>query len=202
LRYALMSVNDERAKNKAVLRSALKRWEEVPLPFYTPDTIKDAPFELAVNKTNLLKGQLAFWYSAMSSLSVAPGLVVEDDSMVLLPPKNLKYFLDDLPGDTDFAALCIPLDELDRFDESFLVTRKLCRIWQTKATAATYYTQQGADKIRWLVERDGIIDQYDGQIMTYAREGELTGYTTRGDRPPLMSTRNLRSQIQYTEWVQ
>lgn len=208
MKYTLMSVSDVRAEKKKSIRARLSRWEEVNMEFVdwrSAQQVQEAirEFQIKFHRPNMRHGQRAFLLSAFRALSVAPGFVIEDDA-ILVPgfASKAERFIQKCPENIDFAALMIPLDHLDKFQPPDYLGNGICRIYQPGATAVTYYSERGAQKIRDLFDRDGSIAQYDVQIFNYARGGELNGYTTHPSQEKLATiTDGEPSQIQNTEII-
>lgn len=49
-----------------------------------------------------------------------------------------------------------------------------------------YISEQGALKIKSLIERDGITGQWDDQLYDYASRGELKGFSSKPSLPDIV----------------
>lgn len=125
-------------------------------------------------------GHLGIWYTVLNSFELAPHVTFEDDA--LLGPNfmlNWKFSYRQMPEDTDFFSLFLPRDSDHLYTEDLAVSSRLTRVYQRYGGVSMYYTKRGVEKIRALLERDGITNQYDNQLYAYAKAGELNGYCSK-----------------------
>lgn len=132
-------------------------------------------------------GQLGIWYTVLNSFEMVPHVTFEDDA-ILGADFSLMWEMRfrQMPNDTDFFSLFIPRDSDHMYNESLSVSRYLTRTYQRYGGVSMYYTEQGVDKIRKLLERDGIRDQYDDTLYAYSKAGELNGYCSKPTVPDLV----------------
>jgi hypothetical protein len=65
-----------------------------------------------------------------------------------------------------------------------------------------YYSEQGAQKLKTLLERDGFTGQYDDTLYMYAKASELNGYCSKPTRPDLVYITGLeKSIVQETDYA-
>ncbi len=134
-----------------------------------------------------LVGQLGIWYTVLNSFELAPHVTFEDDAM--LGPNfplmwNMVKAL--MPKDTDFFSLFLPRDSDHLYNEDMAVNRLITRTYQRYGGVSMYYTEQGVEKIRNLLKRDGITGQYDDTLYAYSKSGELNGYCSKPTMPDLV----------------
>jgi hypothetical protein len=132
-------------------------------------------------------GQLGIWYTVLNSFELAPHVTFEDDAL-LNPNFALVWRMTQpwIPKDTDFFSLFLPRDSDHLWDESMSVNKRVTRTYQRYGGVSMYYTQQGVEKIKSLLKRDGIRDQYDNTLYAYAKAGELNGYCQKPTLPDLV----------------
>jgi hypothetical protein len=216
MKYTIFQVDDSRQHYVDAIRRELSMWDgwdEVKTECVDgriPEQLAAAqakhPYEIVENRTMgfPLKGHLGIWYTVLNALEQAPIVTFEDDA-ILLDYFGFEFMqrMKHLPNDADFFALFIPRDSdhmcLPRHDFG---STKLCRIYQPYGGVSMYYTEQGAKKIKKLLERDGLTDQYDNRLMNYAWHGELNGYTSKPSYPDLVRiTGEETSIVQETEYA-
>jgi len=136
-----------------------------------------------INTDDIKVGQLGIYLTVLNALWMDPGkqIVTFEDDAILHPLFNDIFWpiTSELPRDTDAFALFLPRDQDHVFDESMMVGKHVCRAYQRYGGVSMLWTPQGADKFLDLVERDGIIDQWDNQLFKYAKAGEMNVYTQR-----------------------
>ena len=132
-------------------------------------------------------GHLGIWYTVLNSFILAPHVTFEDDAL-LNPNFMLEWSMREmqLPQDTDFFSLFLPRDSDHMYHDGLAVSSRLCRTYQRYGGVSMHYTKQGVDKIKSLLERDGIIDQYDNQLYAYSKSGELNGYCSKPELTDLV----------------
>lgn len=212
MNYCIFSIDDSRKhytdKIRAVMSAAC--WEETPVRSVNGkheaerEYFRHAVHPYKIN-ANLRVGQLGIWYTVLNALEQAPILTFEDDA--LINPQDFADRIDEvlltLPEDTDFFSLFLPRDSDHLFNEGMLVTSKITRTYQRYGGVSMIHTKQGADKIRALLERDGITGQYDDVLYEYSRRGELNGYCLSPKEPDLVYISGLEESIvQNTEFLE
>lgn len=132
-------------------------------------------------------GHLGIWYTVLNSFELAPHVTFEDDA--ILGPNfmlNWQMRFSRMPKDTDFFSLFLPRDSDHLYNESMAVNRYITRTYQRYGGVSMYYTEKGVEKIKALLESDGITGQYDDTLYRYAKLGELKGYCSKPSLPDLV----------------
>lgn len=207
MNYTIFSIDESRSHYKALLRNRMLGWYEYSnmavngndrplLEAYRGIHDYEVNFEARV-------GQLGIWYGVLNALDYAPLVTFEDDALLntnFTAHWALRY--NHLPEDIDFFALFIPRDSDHLFVEASAVNKYITPIYQNYGGVSMYYTEQGAEKIKALLRRDGLTAQYDEQLLAYAKAGELNGYCSRPDVPDLVYiTGEEKSIVQESEWL-
>lgn len=192
MKYTIYSVNDDRFNYKMKLRSKLRGWDEVDIECVdgrVPEELAKAVSEhgIEIVKPDIRVGQLGVWYTFLNALKKAP-LITFDDDAILHNDFKVEFYirLAELPMDADFFALFLPRDSDHMASPSNYIGDCLTKAYAKYGGVSFYITEQGAKKIRALVERDGIKQQYDDQLYTYVRNGELNGYSSQPELSDLV----------------
>lgn len=149
-------------------------------------------------------GHLGIWYSVLNALDHAPIVTFEDDALLHDDfQNNFEYRVAELPDDWDFFSLFIPRDSDKIFDERRdSVGESVCKTYQRYGGVSMYYSAQGAQKIKALLERDGLTGQYDDTLYMYAKAGELNGYCSKPSWADLVYITGLeKSIVQETDYA-
>lgn len=189
LKYTIFSIDDSRKHYTDAIKRELSNWEQVKTECVNgsvPEQLARAQ-ERHPYSVNFLPeygvpkvGHLGIWYTVLNSLEHAPHVTFEDDAMLSMGfTLAFKTRYQQIPGDADFFSLFLPRDSDHMYNESMSVSTSLTRVYQRYGGVSMYYTPQGADKIRKLLERDGITGQYDDTLYRYAKAGELNGYCSK-----------------------
>lgn len=141
-------------------------------------------------------GHLGIWYTVLNSFELAPHVTFEDDA-ILNPNFDLLWKMrsGEMPEDTDFFSLFLPRDSDHLWTPELSVSKHITRTYQRYGGVSMYYTQAGVEKIRALLERDGITDQYDNTLYSYAKSGELNGYCSKPEHADLVYISGLEDSI-------
>lgn len=207
MEYTIFSVDDSRQHYTTRIRQALPGWNELALRCI--DGRKPEQLQAAMDiypypvRYPALVGQLGIWYGVMGALDHAPLVTFEDDA--LLNSNFLAVFesrVKELPEDADFFSLFLPRDSDHMYSIDKSVSDSLCKTYQRYGGVSMYYTEQGAKKIKALLERDGITGQYDDTLYHYSKTGELNGYCSKPSLPDLVYISGLEDSIvQETEYL-
>jgi len=145
---------------------------------------KEHPYEVHGQFT---LGQLGIWFGVLNALEEAPIVTFEDDALLgEFFEARLNAALKELPEDADFFSLFIPRDSDHLWTSDKSVGHFVTKVYQRYGGVSMYYTEQGAKKIKALLERDGIRHQYDDTFYEYAKTGELNGYCLKPEHPDLV----------------
>jgi hypothetical protein len=185
MRYTIYSVNDDRFQYKMKLRSKLKGWNEIKVdcvdgrdPAQLDKAVSEHDVEIV--KPDIRVGQLGVWYTFLNALEEAPLVTFDDDALVcenFTTEFALRFA--ELPDDADFFALFLPRDSDHMASPSNYVGTMLSKAYARYGGVSFWFSEQGAEKIKALVKRDGIKMQYDDQLYSYVKTGELNGYSSR-----------------------
>lgn len=208
-KYTIFSVDDSRAhyieKMRPVLSSFMDEVETYCVDGRIPEELKKAqekhPYEV---KYDAKVGQLGIWYTVLNALENAPILTLEDDALLHENfPDRFGWNIREWQHDTDFFSLFLPRDSDHLYDENRdRIGHYTCRTYQRYGGVSMYYTKQGAEKIKALLERDGITGQYDDTLYAYSKAGELNGYCSIPSLPDLVYITGLEDSIvQETEYA-
>jgi hypothetical protein len=203
MRYTVFSLDDRRyhyvEKIHKYLRPhgwADRRTEKVN-GAHAPSLAKNIErYGYAINFPKAKVGHLGIWYTVLNSFELAPHVTFEDDAM-LNPNFDLlwKMRFREMPEDTDYFSLFIPRDSDHLYTPDLSVSKHITRTYQRYGGVSMYYTQAGVEKIRALLERDGITDQYDNTLYKYAKAGELNGYCSKPEHADLVYITGLEDSI-------
>jgi hypothetical protein len=165
------------------LRHGLRKWDEV---FTQCVNGSDAEQLFAAMERHPYQinwdakvGQLGIWYTVLNAMEHAPVVTFEDDA--LLAPMfemNWQSRIRYLPEDFDFFSLFLPRDSDHMWKPEMAVNKFITRVYQRYGGVSMYYSENGVQKIKALLERDGLTGQYDDTLYMYAKSGELNGYTS------------------------
>jgi hypothetical protein len=184
MKYTIFSVDDSRQHYIDMMTPKLEGWEREQTDCVDgriSEQLQAAQekFPYEVNYQARL-GQLGIWYSVLNALDHAPIVTFEDDALL---HSNFQWEFDariaELPEDFDFFSLFIPRDS----DHIYTTDRSagwfICKTYQRYGGVSMYYSENGAKKIKSLLERDGITGQYDDTLYEYSKRGELNGYCSK-----------------------
>lgn len=185
MKYTVFSIDNSRRPYIRKIRHLLAGWDEVETKCVNGSISAELDEYICRHGYEILDGpgwqkkvgELGIWYTVLNSLHHAPVVTFEDDALLgtnfLL---NFRMRMKELPDDADFFSLFVPHNQLDRFTEEHQVSRTLARAYTSYGGVSMYYTEQGVEKIRKLLGRDGIRGQYDDTLYRYSAQGELNGY--------------------------
>lgn len=208
MKYTIFSINDDRKRYTDAIRKKLLGWEEVPVWSVNGSDSTQLgqaqelhPYQINDSDRPLKVGHLGIWYSVLNALEHAPLVTFEDDAIL-----SGRFKMDfqsrrmALPSDFDFFSLFIPRDSDHLYHQGLSVNPWLTRPYQKYGGVSMFYSEKGANKIKALLERDGITQQYDETLYSYAREGELNGFCSKPTIQDLVYiTGNERSIVQESE---
>lgn len=207
MRYAIFSVDDSRSSYTDRLKGQLGSWERISTECV--DGRIDEQLKAAQEKHpypvnfDAKVGHLGIWYTVLNSFEHAPLVTFEDDA--LLGPDfltNLNWRLAALPEDFDFFSLFLPRDSDHLYTPACDAGLFVCRTYQRYGGVSMYYSKQGVEKIRGLLERDGFTGQYDDTLYEYAKSGELNGYCSKPQYSDLVYISGVEpSIVQETEYA-
>ena len=172
----------------------------------------------------LTRGEIGVWLSVINVLKQVDEttITIEDDAVVH-PEFSTKIFDVEFPEGMDFFSLFVPRDHDDWFyykkeldGQGNILNPKavhweagyfgymtdnpaVVKPYQRYGGVSMVYTPKGAKRILKLLERDGIIDQYDNYLYQMARLGELDGYTHHPKWPDLVWIKGGRSLTHESE---
>lgn len=184
MRYTIFSVDDSRKHYTDKIRRTLSNWNEVKTTCVDGRVDWQLGWGLSAHPYDInfdaRVGHLGIWYTVLNAIDKAPLVTFEDDALLGQNfDIHLNLRLRQLPEDTDFFSLFLPRDSDHLYTESHSVSKYLCRTYQRYGGVSMYYTEQGADKVKWLLNRDGITGQYDDTLYAYSKSGELNGYCSK-----------------------
>lgn len=217
MKYTIFQVDDSRQRYVDHIRMELEStdWEEVKTDCVDgriPEQLAAAqakhPYEVHPNATLGWPkfGHLGIWYTVLNAMDNGPVVTFEDDSILL---SNFFAFefgrrISELPDDADFFSLFLPRDNDHRYKPAKhdFGAHAMCRIYQPYGGVSMYYTERGIENIKRLLERDGLVHQYDNVLMNYSWQGELNGYTSKPQFIDLVRiTGEETSIVQETEYA-
>lgn len=192
MRYTIYSVDDSRFQYIMKLQSKVRSWEEVRIECVDGRIPARLKAEIEARGTKILRadirvGQLGVWHTFLNALEAAPIVTFDDD--VLLCDNFEEEFqkrFDELPEDADFFSLFLPRDSDHLASPSDYFGEYLTKAYARYGGASFYFTEKGAAKILELFKRDGIRMQYDDQLYSYVKSGELNGYSSRPELKDLV----------------
>lgn len=193
MRYTIYSVNDDRYQYKMKIRSKLRGWDEVQIkcvdgrnPSELAAAIRSRDIDIV--KPDIRVGQLGVWYTFLNALDAAPIVTFDDDALLHEDFKNEFYKrTNELPVEYDFFALFLPRDSDHMASPSNYFGNYLTKAYARYGGVSFSFMTEGAEKIKYLVKRDGIRQQYDDQLYSYVKSGELKGFSSRPELPDLVS---------------
>lgn len=204
MKYTVFSVDDSRKHytkqihNK--LKGSMERVETECVDARIPEQFERArekyPYKIAYERGMPRLGHIGIWSTVLNSFEHAPHVTFEDDAILgRFFTLNLNIRLKELPEDADFFSLFLPRDSDHLWNESLSVSDHLTKTYQRYGGVSMYYTEQGVDKIKSLLDRDGITGQYDDTLYAYAKSGELNGYCSKPTLPDLVSISGTEDSI-------
>lgn len=187
-RYTIFSVSEARRNYTDPIRKTLREngWAELYTRCVDARRSNDVELEIALRgiKVNpvkpLTRGEIGVWMTVLNGVQNAPVVTLEDDAIMGTEfYAGFETALAELPEDADFFSLFIPRDSDHLFTEEYNIGHsRVCRAYQEYGGVSMYITLSGARRIMQLVDRDGILRQWDNQLYDYAKAGELNGYTS------------------------
>jgi hypothetical protein len=204
MKYAIFSIGNARQHYIDAMHYQLGNWDQIPVwcvDGSNPQALHKAAllhkYKVTVSESGLSRvGHFGIWYTVLNALEDAPIVTFEDDA--ILQPNfvmEFTYRTSQLPEDADFFSLFLPRDSDHLYSPEMSVSPSLCKVYQNYGGVSMYYTEQGAKKIKALLERDGLTDQYDDQLYKYAKAGELNGYTSKPELYDLVRITGMETSI-------
>jgi len=139
------------------------------------------------------RGHIGIWMTVLNALEQAPIVTFEDDALLGDDfEEAFKQRTSRLPKDFDFFSLFIPRNQ-DHLAPA--EPKPLIPVYQTYGGVSMYYSEQGRDKIKALLKREGITHQYDDFLYHWAKQGELNGYTSHPLYPELVYISGMEDSI-------
>ena len=211
MKYTIYSIDNRRERYKRAMKRHLRHWEEVETGCVNgndPEQLKAAmekhPYRVDWQSPTPPKvGQLGIWYSFLNAIEHAP-LVTFDDDAILNQQFSATWALRSryIPEDTDFFSLFLPRDSDYMWRPEDDVNKYVTRAYARYGGVSFYITEQGRDKIKALVERDGIRGQYDDTLYAYSKSGELNGYSSKPtDKDLVFITGHEESIVQESDFL-
>jgi len=208
VKYTIFNIDYSRLDYIQKMLPKLRGWE----PIRVPSVCGSEPNELHYAQMRhpykinwpARVGHLGIWYSVLNALDQAPIVTFEDDALLHDDFQlNFEQRTAELPDDWDFFSLFIPRDSDKMFDERRDgISRSLCKVYQRYGGVSMFYSEQGAEKIKMLLERDGLTGQYDDTLYAYAKAGELNGYCSKPTWADLVYITGLeKSIVQETDYA-
>lgn len=205
--YTIFNVDSSRQHYIDMMKPKLHGWADMNV--YTVDGRKPEIFDEFREKHNYeIKygarlGHLGIWYSVLNALRDAPIVTFEDDALLHNNfQKEFEIRTAELPSDFDFFSLFIPRDSDHMYTPDFSAGHYICRTYQRYGGVSMFYSEQGAEKIKSLLERDGITGQYDDTLYAYSKTGELNGYCSKPALQDLVYITGMEESIvQETDYV-
>ncbi|QNN99181.1 glycosyltransferase [Streptomyces phage Faust] len=184
MKYTIFQITTSRQHYVDMMQPKLSHWDKQHtycVDGRIPEELKAAqekfPYEI---KFDARVGHLGIWYSVLNALEHAPIVTFEDDALL---HSNFRAEFDarvsELPDDFDFFSLFIPRDSDHLYTRDKSAGWFICKTYQRYGGVSMYYSKRGAEKIKALLERDGITGQYDDTLYEYAKNGELEGYCSK-----------------------
>ena len=201
MRYTIFSVDNSRQhyidKMRPVLSKSMTEVDTYCVDGRIPEELKKAqekyPYDI---KYDAKVGQLGIWYTVLNSLENAPIITFEDDAMLGGDFMfHLGLRMHEFPGDIDFFSLFLPRDSDHMYNPQDRVGHYLTKTYQRYGGVSMYYSKKGAERIKELLERDGITGQYDDTLYAYSKAGELEGYCSIPTIPDLVYISGLEDSI-------
>lgn len=208
MKYTIFSVDNSRRHYIDSMRFGLLGWEEVDtycVDARIPEELKKAQ-EKYPYKVNFdaKVGHLGIWFTVLNALDNAPIVTFEDDGILHRNfRQEIQPRIDELPEDFDFFSLFLPRDSDHLYShQRDSAGTYICKPYQRYGGVSMYYSRRGAEKIKALLERDGITGQYDDTLYAYSKTGELNGYCSKPEFQDLVYISGLEDSIvQETEYV-
>ena len=172
MKYTIFSINDDR--KHYIDKIHPEGWTRVKTQCVDAiSTYVVPPYPV---RFNAKRGHIGIWMTVLNALENAPIVTFEDDA--ILHPDFEQIFKTRtarLPKDFDFFSLFIPRnqDHLAPQTKAHLIPA-----YQTYGGVSMYYSEQGRDKIKALLAREGFTHQYDDFLYHWSKQGELNGFTS------------------------
>jgi hypothetical protein len=200
MRYTTFAIDDSRDHYTVPLRRYLNEqnwdyWPTEAVDGRDPQQLKMAQYRhgYKINFADAKVGHLGIWYTVLNAMEdiPAPFVTFEDDAILgegFISNFTERIYRLNLYGDAkvDFFSLFIPRDSDHLYDDSMQYNSYLTRPYQRYGGVSMLYTERGIDKIKSLLRRDGITDQYDNTLYRYAKRGELNGLCSKPSLPDLV----------------
>ncbi|AXG66195.1 glycosyltransferase [Streptomyces phage Annadreamy] len=207
MKYTIFNVTSERQHYIDMMLPKLSTWEraqtyvvDARIPEEFEKARKRFPYQI---KFDAKIGHMGIWYSVLTALENAPIVTFEDDA--LLHDKFIREFdarVAELPEDFDFFSLFVPRDSDHMYASEKSAGWYITRTYQRYGGVSMYYSKQGAEKIKALLERDDITGQYDDTLYEYSKTGELNGYCSKPSMQDLVFiTGSENSSVQDTDYL-
>lgn len=205
--YTIFHVDNSRQHYIDMMKPKLAGWDDVNvysvdgrIPSELESFRRKYPYQVNYPAR---AGHLGIWYSVLNALRDAPIVTFEDDALL---HANFQAEFDarvaELPEDFDFFSLFIPRDSDHLYTAEKSAGWYITKTYQRYGGVSMYYSRQGAEKIKSLLERDGIAGQYDDTLYEYSKNGELNGYCSKPSIQDLVYiTGAEESIVQETEYV-
>lgn len=203
MRYTTFAIDDSRDHYTVPLRRFLndQRWDYWPsaaVDGRDAHTLRGAQLARHTYPINWREGtprvgHLGIWYTVLDALDriPAPFVTFEDDAILgerFVSNFHERIYSLDLYDDpnVDFFSLFIPRDSDHLYDPRLEYNNYLTRPYMRYGGVSMLYTETGVRKIKQLLRRDGITDQYDNTLYHYAKRGELNGLCSKPSLPDLV----------------
>jgi GR25 family glycosyltransferase involved in LPS biosynthesis len=208
MRYTIFSIDYSRLHYIQKMLPKLEGWEHIRISTVDGrieeeliEAQRKHPYKI---NWDARLGHLGIWYSVLNAIEKAPIVTFEDDALLHDDFQlNFEQRVAELPADWDFFSLFIPRDSDKMFEERRDgISHNLTKVYQRYGGVSMYYSEQGAQKLKALLERDGFTGQYDDTLYMYAKAGELNGYCSKPTRPDLVYITGLeKSIVQETDYA-
>lgn len=185
MKYAIYSVDDSRFGYIMKMKSQLKTWQQTVIKCVDGRVSEELEGALIsrgyrVEKKDIRVGQLGVWHTFLNALDEAPIVTFDDDALLCEDfVETFESRLTEMPADADFFSLFLARDSDNLYHEGLSVSERLSKAYLRYGGASFYFTERGRDNIHRLVSRDGIFAQYDDQLYSYVKSGELNGYCSK-----------------------
>ena len=205
MRYTVINVDESRQIYVNAIHETMRGHTHVPtvaVDARDPQQLIAArekyPYPIHTGLWTPKNGMIGVWYSMLNVWEHGgPIIHFEDDSMI--HPnfhEELEKRLAQMPADTDFMSLFLPLDHAHDYTYDKHVTEDLARPYNTYGGVSMYFTERGVEKIMALVKEQGITCQWDDWLYRMARNYRLNGYVPKPTAEPLVSIFVLESFAQ------
>ena len=144
------------------------------------DAARQHPYEIKTTYWTPKVGHIGVWYSMLNAWDHGgPLLHFEDDAVLHSDFRMLlARGIDELPRGADFWSLYTPPASRIRYQPSMYVSPVISRPYNNSGGVSMYFTEQGIDKIKRLVRKEGIWCQWDDWLYKMVSNYRLNGYVT------------------------